>query len=172
MNPGRDAKASARTPGPPLMRVVAPLVLWLILSIALAATEPAHQGSDGLEWFFAAGTLVFILLATSTLSRRLSPKAAWIVASLLGLSQGLQIGVAWRAGEASAAVSVVVGAGLGLIATVGFGSALIWWHTEGGREWGMFHRTRQPPRWFLIGFIILALVAAFVGALLASFDWP
>jgi hypothetical protein len=173
MSLSRDTKSSPRTPSPPSIRVLALIVLWLILSIAVGAAEPEHQGNGGwLEWFFVVGTLVLILLATSTLSRTLSPKAGWILASLLGLFQGLQTGIAWSAGEASAAASVVAGASLALVATVGLGSALAWWHTQGGREWGMFHRRKQAPRWFLIGFAILSLLAVFVGALLASVDWP
>jgi hypothetical protein len=173
MNASRVARPSVGAPRPPTIRVLAPIALWLLLSIALAANEPSHQGNDRwLEWFFVAGTLAFIVLATSTLSRKLSSNAAWILASLLGCLQGLQTGMAWKTGEASAAASAVAGTVLALTTTVAFGSALIWWHAEGGREWGMAHRRKRAPRWFIIGFIILALVAVFLGALLASFGEP
>ncbi len=111
------------------------------------------------------------MFAASTLSRGLSLNIARILAALLGVSQGLQSAMAWKAGGASPVASAALGAGLALVATVGFGSALRWWHLGGGHEW-LAHRSEKAPRWFLISFILLAVVAVLLGAVLASIDWP
>lgn len=162
--------SAGRAPSAP---VLAPMLVWLVLSIVLYVAEPTRgEGRDGLEWLISFATVAVIVVAAATLRRAISRQTTWLLAVVLGIGQGLQSGMAWDAGGSGALVSLAIGASLTLVATLAFGSTLDWWHARGGREWALAHRRGGAPRWFLVGFIILALAAVIVGAVMASMDLP